>query len=336
MIKIELNKPIRVSVDLIDTLTKWIPASTFVLSYVLTCILVASTCRNDPTSKLSRFRNKLALFFSADVFYKVMQNPEEIPLLEPQTINDTEVLTNLPRIEKHACYTQDFVIKSSLGKNTFYSLYILSLPLQIVMVCLIILERIFVQQISMDSCASYILSARDDSYYYCRLMSETFSPESTSKATINKFCNSTINNDTYSEKIDDIICMQYYFDKTKIIEIVTNIFVWQKLSATVSVYLIRYFQYLFRHCSLYVKNVPCGSFCMFFMIIFVNGGFILTALVLYLILGNQSTISTFTLDLISVATITLISIFVSMNSFAWIIRDYSKHQPCLFHVTLAT
>jgi hypothetical protein len=175
---------------------------------------------------------------------------------------------------KHACYTQDFIIKETLVRNIFYSMYVLSLPLQIVMICLIILEKMFVEEISLDSCASYILSNRHDPYYYCRLTSEPFSTQSISQESIINFCNSTVINDTYQGKIDDITCIQYYFDKTKII--------------------------------------ICELLCMLLLTISVSIAFVSIVLLLYLQLGDQITKSAFTLDLIDAASITLINTLISM------------------------
>jgi hypothetical protein len=177
-----------------------------------------------------------------------------------------------------------------------------------------------------------MLSNRDEAYYYCRLMSKTLVSQTIISENITEFCDSTAINGTYDGKIDDIICIQYYFDKTKIIEIVTNIFVWQKISATVSVYLIRYFQFLFRRCFPHVSKNGCLSCCTPILIILINVCFIAIALAAYIILGNESTSSILTLDLIGAASGTLIYVFISMNVYAWIVKDQNKYQPCMFQV----
>jgi hypothetical protein len=341
MIDLELNKLVRVRVDLVDTLTKWILGSTVLFTIFLTITLVLTTQKKDPASKWIRFRNKLALLFSADVFYKVIQDSEQPSSSYRELINEADA-SSVPTTneqqnhQKHSCYTQDILITSVFGKNNFYCLFILSLPLHTVMICLIILQKIFINEINLDSCASYMLSTRDEPYYYCRLMLKSFVPQTILPENITEYCHSTAINGTYNGKIDDIICIQYYFDKTKIIEIVTNIFVWQKISATVSVYLIRYFQFLFRRCFSCVSNNICLCCCIPILIILLNVSFVLIALIAYLILGNESTSSILTIDLIGAASATLIYVFISMNIYAWIVKDQNKYQPCMFQVGVTT
>jgi hypothetical protein len=335
MINLELNKLVRVKVGLVDTLTKYILGSTVLLTIIFTIFLVLKTQNKDPASKWIRFRNKLALLFSSDVFYKVIQESEQPHSSYRELINEAEAPSSIEH-QKHSCYTQDILITTVYGKNNFYCLFILSLPLHTVMICLIILLKIFVNEINLDSCASYMLSTRDEAYYYCRLMSRSLVPQTILSENITEYCDSTMINGTYNGKVDDIICLQYYFDKTKIIEIVTNIFVWQKISATVSVYLIRYFQFLFRRCFPYVANYVCLSCCISVFIILVNVSFVMIALIAYLILGNESTSSILTLDLIGAASGTLIYVFISMNIYAWIVKDQNKYQPCMFQVGITT
>lgn len=335
MIDLELNKPIRVTVDFVDTLTKWVMASTIVVTIVLTLLLVIRTQSKDPTSKFVRFRNQLALFFSAGVFYKVIQDSDrELTTNNPGS--SSMIIDDESAHQKHACYTQDMLITSIFGKNTFYCLFILSLPLHAVMICLIILLKIFVNEINLESCALYMSSTRDDAYYYCQLASKSLLPETIVRENITGFCDSTMINGTYNNKIDDIVCLQYYFDKTKIIEIVTNIFVWQKLSATVSVSFIRYFQYLFRHSISCRRKSTCFSCFLPLMIILFHVIIIVLLLALYLFLGSESLRSVLTVDLIGAAAVTLIYIVITMNIYAWLMRDENKYQACLFQVGVTT
>ena len=333
---LELNKPVRVTVEFVDTLTKWVMGSTILTTIVITVLLVILTQKKDPTSKSVRFRNRLALFFSADVFYKVIEESDRELTTNTDNRSSLMVMNEESSQQKHACYTQDVLITTIFGKNTFYCLFILSLPLHIVMICLIILQKFFVNEINLESCASYMLSTRDDAYYYCRLALKSFVPQTIVRENITEYCDSTAINGTYNGKIDDIICLQYYFDKTKIIEIVTNIFVWQKLSATVTVSLIRYFQYLFRHSCSCARNRLCLS-CFFpLLIIVIHVALIAIMLGVYLILGSESTRSILTIDSIGAASATLIYIFISMNIYAWIVKDENKYQPCMFRVGVTT
>lgn len=341
MIDLELNKPIRVTVDFVDTLTKWVMASTVVTTIFFTILLVIQTQNKDPASKFVRFRDRVALLFSADVFYKVIQDSEQShssdqELLTNNTGSTLMVINEEPSHQKHSCYTQDILISTIFGKNTFYCLFILSLPLHAVMICLIILLKIFVNEINLESCASYMLSTRDDAYYYCQLASKSLLPETIVRENITGYCDSTAINGTYNNKIDDIVCLQYYFDKTKIIEIVTNIFVWQKLSATVSVSFIRYFQYLFRHSFSCRQKSICLSCFLPLLIILFHVAIIVVLLGLYLFLGSQSLRSILTIDLIGAAAATLIYVVICMNVYTWIARDENKYQPCLFQVGVTT
>lgn len=338
MIDLELNKPIRVTVELVDIITKWLMGSTILISIIITVFLVILTQNKDPASKLVRFRNHLALFFSANVFYKVIDDSDQTNSSDQEltTRPSSMVLNEESTQQKHACYTQDVLITTIFGKNTFYCLFILSLPLHTTIICLIILQKFFVNEINLESCASYMLSTRDDAYYYCQLTLKSFVPQTIIRENITQHCDSTAINGTYNGKIDDIICLQYYFDKTKIIEIVTNIFVWQKLSATVSVSLIRYFQYLFRHVFSCARKVLCLSCICPLLIIFFHVAIIAIILGVYLLLGSASTRSILTMDSIGAASATLIYVFISMNIYAWIVKDENKYQPCMFRVGVTT
>lgn len=339
MIRITQTDSISVPIKLVELLTTVFPLVIIGSAFVLTLLIVINAIRNNETSRWNRLRDRLALLFSGGVFYEVKENiPEKQSTINNGNNTDIEPLvleTEKKDHNKHACYAQECLISAPAQKEKFYSMYVLSVPLQIAMICLIILDKIFVGELNFDSCASYIAEPPSDLRYYCRLSNETILPSVISKEKIHQFCNSTIVHGNYSTKFDDIVCLEYYFDKTKILEIVTHLVVWQKVLAAISIRLIRSFHKIYRRFSPFTKVHKCCFYFALLFLVIINFAFILAAVSAYVILGNRDTQTILAFNSITAGMATLALTFFIMNIFAWfIIPEDSEYRPCVFHVTL--
>lgn len=332
MIRITPTDSVHVPIRIVELLTTIFPFIVISLSFVITLFIVIKAIRSSSTSQWNRLRNKLALLFSADVFYEVKEN---LPDQSAINNNDIEPLVFENKHDEHACYTQEHLISAPVQKEKFYSMYVLSIPLQIAMICLVVLNKIFIGELNLDSCASYMENAPSDYDYYCRLSNLTILPSVISKAKIHEFCNSTMINGNYSTSYEHIVCLEYYFDKTKILEIVTHLFVWQKVLAGISVKLIRLFHRLYRRFSPFTRiHKQCFYVVLFFTII-INFALILGAVVGYSMIGRPDTKSILAFNSITAGMATLALTFFIMNIFAWfIVPEDNEYRPCVFHVTL--
>lgn len=204
-----------------------------------------------------------------------------------------------------------------------YGYYMLFLPLQFSILAFIIMESIFTESYSSETCQTYneTIVQNDISRhaYYCRL-----NPELHASSTIDTYCNSSTNGTSFLHIPDEIICIHYYRESSKWIYIVTSFLVWQRLLSVTSFYLI--FAYIWVYNKLFRKRVLReGSCCRFlygflYMILMAIIPFFMMTIgrILYIVVGDTRTKSLLLVALsdsaINVVYVTLLFLSISIHT----------------------
>jgi hypothetical protein len=177
----------------------------------------------------SEWRNDIALVLSASQ----LQEVKEFNLA--QQTND-----NLPNEEK-SCKVHNRVIKATT-KGIFYDTYLISFPLQVVTISVLILQKMFTEQYTVESCESFITifnNTNQKPYYDCSHEATTYTSDK-----VESHCSGNMSVKDFTET--NIYCTQYYFETSNLIEAVVIGYSAHLLLSKILVYLIHFLHFLVR------------------------------------------------------------------------------------------
>ncbi|CAF3160787.1 unnamed protein product [Rotaria socialis] len=285
-------------------------------------------------------RNNLAHLLSASQLQEVQECHATNQIAVRRNSQNAEDLIN----DEKACRVHDTLMLPTV-KGNFYNLYLVLFPLQVVIIFAILLQKMFTEEYTVESCESFMViynKSDQKPYYDCWVSGE---PD-----LIVNHCSSNISIDDFTYY--NIDCAQYYFQASTLFEGVILGYSAHLLLSKVIIFFIRFAHFVTRRLhlgqsggcckSFWCYIVPCCSWCIVLFLPFI----IILVIIIFLIVYSDSGDARETIDtlihskqkwvllMFSAFMITLALCFFPL---AMLTNDLTDDYPsCLTHVSRVT
>jgi hypothetical protein len=142
-----------------------------------------------------------------------------------------------------ACKVHGRLIRAT-AKGTFYNAYLVSFPLQVVIITSLIVHKMFTEQYTVESCETFMTIYNDTDtdqklYYDCSYRRKIDNTDE-----VEKYCSGNMSYDNFTKY--NIDCTQYYFETGKLIEAVVLGYSAHLLLSKILIYFVHLLHFLVR------------------------------------------------------------------------------------------
>jgi len=164
-----------------------------------------------------------------------------------QQTNNSPTLPNKedPDDDGKSCKVHDRLIKAT-AKGIFYNAYLISFPLQVVVIFALIAQKMFNEEYTIESCESFVTifnNTNQQPYYDC-----SYGVTIDTSDKVASHCSGNISAKDFKEI--NIDCTQYYFETSTLIEGVIIGYSAHLLLSKILVYLVHFLHFLVRRTAL--------------------------------------------------------------------------------------
>lgn len=164
----------------------------------------------------------------------------------------TAVDAQQPQDDGKACKMHNKLV-SARDKTSFYNVYLGFLPLQVAIIFALIVQKMFTEEYTVESCKSFMDIFNDTTrrpYYDC-----TYKAEAETSEKVADHCNKNASAENF--EIFNIDCTQYYFEVSQVFEGIVIGYSAHLLLSKIIIYFIRFLHFL----TLQVKSEAAGCSC---------------------------------------------------------------------------
>ena len=243
-----------------------------------------------------------------------------------------------PDDDGKACKMHDKLVSSG-AKTGVYNAYLSFLPLQVAIVSALIVQKMFTEEYTVESCQSFMSLFNDTirrPYYDC-----TYKAEAQTSQEVADHCNK--NASTYDFENFNIDCTQYYFEMSKLFEGIVISYSAHLLLSKIIIYFIRFLHFLIRRME---SDGSCCArimaFLLFFLIFMIPVLLLITLLVLIALRQYEPMRAKIDGQLHSDRQRNLVLYTILMSAPSWVCamttivcqtRFSEKHKSCLINVS---
>lgn len=313
--KIDPTIPVDINADTVAWLStdvvNYVYIGGLVLIIVATLIMIFMMRRGKHETVL-RFLQKCIVFTSREHLFEVIQHggPESA-------------------VEQHANTTPVFIrnrLVMSSAKFRLFVLYMTLIPLQLAFLWLIVVESIFDETYSTESCKSFeetvAFNSTTRKLYYCRLNEHI-----KFDGTVDTYCNSSSNGTSFIDVPDEIFCTRYYRETSKWVTIIVNSVVWQQILSLICHFTIFVYLWLYNKIVSGYGVSPRSFIGIIYVLCMTAIPFLVlfSGLLVYLSIGDTRTKSVVTTTLGFSATYVVYSTAFLLSSLIWMTSWHSGY-----------